>query len=229
MTESEVRIQAFALGDMIRDTTISDEIIMDRIKEVPELINAELRTGMNPFVEAVNSGRLFVAKSLSDMGADIHWTCAASQGNALNVARTPEQADEVLALGVEIEKNLLLSKSFRNPAVVAAGNNNKMMLLYWLDKQKKIFADDEKYVEELLHETIRMVSMVNQYDTLSRIIADEELFCVLKNIYSETDNINSIRLYLSALRRIDNKNLEARIKELRKILNARKKELSAMV
>ena len=81
------------------------------------------------------------------------------------------------------------------------------MLLYWLNKQKEI----------------------NQYDTLSCIIADEELFYILKDIYSKLDDVKSIQLYNSSLRQIDDKNLEARKKELRKILNGRKKELLSMV
>ena len=228
MTDLELKEKAFAIGDWMKDANKSDEEIIAEIKEFPELINAKLRTGMNPFVAAVHWGRLPVAKALNDMGADIHWACAASEGNALNAACSPEQADEILALGVEIEKNLLLSKPFRNPAIVAAGSNNRTMLFYWLDKQRKIFADDEKYVKELFYETIRVASISNQHDMLSCIIADEELYNILKDVYSKLDNINSIKLYLRSLGRIDDENLGARIKELRKTLNARKRELSSM-
>lgn len=147
------------------------------------------------------------------------------EGNALNAAKTPQQADEILALGVEIEKNLLLSKPFKNPAIAAALNNKKIMLFYWLNKQKQIFADDETYLAELFYETIRTVSIINQYSTLSSIIADEELFYILKDIYSKLDDVKSIQLYHSSLRRIEDKNLEDRKKELRKILNTRKKEI----
>ncbi len=99
------------------------------------------------------------------------------------------------------------------------------MLLYWLNKQKQIFADDETYLAELFYETIRTVSIINQYSTLSSIIADEELFYILKDIYSKLDDVKSIQLYHSSLRRIEDKNLEDRKKELRKILNTRKKEI----
>lgn len=227
MEDLELRKRAFALGDMIKNKNISDEVIIAKLKEEPELINAKLRTGMNPFVEAVNESRLCVVRALSDMGADIHWTCPASEGNALNSAHFPQMADEVLALGVEIEKNLLLSKSFKNPAIVAALRNNRVMLFYWLDKQKQIFADDEKYIGELLYETMHAVSICNQYNTLSCVIANDELFQILKDIYSKQDDVKSIQLYLSALRRIEDQDLEARIKELRKTLNTRKKELSS--
>lgn len=78
------------------------------------------------------------------------------------------------------------------------------------------------------YETIQAASIANQYGTLSAIIADDELFLILKNIYSKLDAVKSIQLYSSALRRIDDKNLKVRVKELRKTLNARKKELSSM-
>lgn len=52
-------------------------------------------------------------------------------------------------------KNLLLSKPFKNPAIVAACGNRETMMFYWLDKQKEIFADDEAYVKSLLYETVR--------------------------------------------------------------------------
>jgi len=228
MTELELKQKAFAIEDLIRDTSISDEAILAQIKESPELINAKLRTGMNPFVAAIRWDRLPLAKALCDMGADIHWTCAACQGNALNTACSPRQADEVLALGVEIERNLLLSKPFQNPAIVAAGENNKTMLFYWLEKQKELFADDANYIRELLYAAVNMVSMMNQSDTLALVIADEELFPILKNVYSKLDNSKSIQLRLRSLRQIEDESLEARKKELRKVLNARKKELASM-
>ena len=68
---------------------------------------------------------------------------------------------------------------------------------------------------------------MNQYNMLSRVIADEELFGILKKIYAQAEHEQSIRLYLGALRHIKDESLEARKKELRKVLNARKKELSA--
>lgn len=50
---------------------------------------------------------------------------------------------------------------------------------------------------------------------------------VLKDIYSNLDDLNSIRLYTGALRKIDDNRLTAKIKELRRTLSARKKELTA--
>ena len=70
-----------------------------------------------------------------------------------------------------------------------------------------------------------MVTMMNQYNMLSCVMVDDELFCILKDIYSKLDDVSSIRLSLSSLKYIDDKNLATRKKELRKILNTRKKEL----
>lgn len=79
---------------------------------------------------------------------------------------------------------------------------------------------------EVFYAAINMVSMMNQYNMLARVIADEELFGILKEIYSQVDNMTSVRLYLGALRHISDQSLEARKKELRKILSGKKKELS---
>jgi len=82
MTDLELRQKAFAIGDLMKDTNVADETIIAQIKEMPELLNAKLRTGMNPFMAAVNCKRIFLAKALCDMGADIQWECAAGGGNA---------------------------------------------------------------------------------------------------------------------------------------------------
>ena len=233
MTDLELRQRAAEIAAQLRDKTISDEDIIRGIKEEPELVHAACLSGANLFLEAVVKNRFPVAQALKDMGADIHWTCKASvfNGNALNVARSPGQADQLLEWGIEIERNLslLISKPFKNPAIMAAFHNDAAMLLYWLGKQREIFADDPEYVEEIFYAAIDVASMMNQYDMLSCIIADEELFGILKEIYSKVDNVKAIRLYLAALRHISDKGLEGRKKELRKILNARKKELSPTV
>lgn len=63
---------------------------------------------------------------------------------------------------------------------------------------------------------------------LSRILADEELFPILKDVYSKLNDNKSIQLYLRSLRRIEDKTLEARKRELQKILRTRKRELASM-
>ncbi len=231
MTDLELRQKAAELAAQFREETVSDEEIIRQIKETPELVHAQCLSGANLFLEAVVGNRFPVAQALREMGADIHWTCKASvfNGNALNVARTPQQADQLLEWGVEIERNLslLISKPFKNPAVMAAFHNDTTMLFYWLRKQREIFADDSKYVGEIFYAAINVASTMNQYDMLSCVIADDELFGILKEIYSQVDNTQAIRLYLSALRHISGERLEPRKKELRKILNAKKKELSS--
>lgn len=233
MTDLELRQKAAEIAAQLRDETVSDEEIIRQIEEEPELVHAQCLSGANLFLTAVVDNRFPVAQALREMGADIHWTCKASvfNGNALNVARTPQQAEQLLEWGVEIERNLslLISKPFKNPAIMAALHNDAAMLLYWLGKQREIFADNLEYVEEIFYAAIDVVSMMNQYNMLSCVIADDELFAILKEIYTQVDSTKSIQLYLSALRHIKDEGLESRKKELRRILNTKKKELSSAI
>lgn len=231
MTDLKLRKRASEISVQFRDKTILDEEIIRQIKEESELVHVKCLSGTNLFLDAVLWDRFSIAKALREMGTDIHWTCEASMihGNALGVARSPQQADQLLEWGVEIERNLslLISKPFKNPAIVAAEHNDTTMLLYWLRKQRELFANDSGYVGEIFYAAINMVSMMNQYDMLACVIADDELFGILKEIYAQEDNGESVRLSLSALRHIKDESLDVRKKELRKILNAKKKELSS--
>lgn len=232
MTDLELRKRTAEIAAQLRDETITDEEIIGQIKEEPKLVHAQCLSGANLFLTAVVCDRFLVAQTLREMGTDIHWTCKASvfNGNALNVARSPQQADQLLEWGVEIERNLslLITKPFKNPAIMAAFHNDTTMLIYWLGKQRELFADDPNYVEEIYYAAMNVVSMMNQYKMLSCVISNDELFGILKEIYSQADDMKSIRLYLSALRHISDASLESRKKELRKTLNARKKELSSI-
>ncbi len=228
MTDQELRMLSAAIQSQLADAAVPDEVILDKVREVPELLQAKLPSSANLFLAAVSRGRFQLAKELAAMGADIHWRCEASGigGNALNAARTPEQAEELLAMGLEIERNLSLRLPCQNPAVTSASRNEPEMMRYWLQKQSQLFAGEPEYLQQLFYAAIRVASMLNQYGTLAVIMADDELFPLLKEIYSREDTVDSIKLYQSALRRIKDEGLEPRKKELRKILNARKKELS---
>ena len=228
MTDRELRMLSAAIQSQLADAAVPDEVILDKVREVPELLQAKLPSSANLFLAAVSRGRFQLAKELAAMGADIHWRCEASGigGNALNAARTPEQAEELLAMGLEIERNLSLRLPCQNPAVTSASRNEPEMMRYWLQKQSQLFAGEPEYLQQLFYAAIRVASMLNQYGTLAVIMADDELFPLLKEIYSREDTVDSIKLYQSALRRIKDESLEPRKKELRKILNARKKELS---
>ena len=228
MTDQELRMLSAAIQSQLADAAVPDEVILDKVREVPELLQAKLPSSANLFLAAVSRGRFQQAKELAAMGADIHWRCEASGigGNALNAARTPEQAEELLAMGLEIERNLSLRLPCQNPAVTSASRNEPEMMRYWLQKQSQLFAGEPEYLQQLFYAAIRVASMLNQYGTLAVIMADDELFPLLKEIYSREDTVDSIKLYQSALRRIKDEGLEPRKKELRKILNARKKELS---
>ena len=228
MTDQELRMLSAAIQSQLADAAVPDEVILDKVREVPELLQAKLPSSANLFLAAVSRGRFELAKRAAAMGADIHWRCEASGigGNALNAARTPEQAEELLAMGLEIERNLSLRLPCQNPAVTSASRNEPEMMRYWLQKQSQLFAGEPEYLQQLFYAAIRVASMFNQYGTLAVIMADDELFPLLKEIYAGEDTADSIKLYQSALRRIKDEGLEPRKKELRKILNARKKKLS---
>ncbi len=233
MTDLELRTKAAGIANLLRDETVPNEEIIRRIKEEPDLAHAPCLSGANLFLEAVvdKHKRFPVARALREMGADIHWTCKASvfHGNALNVARAPEEADQLLEWGIEIERNLSLhiSEPFKNPAVMAALHNDTTMLLYWLAKERELFVDDPQYVRELFFAAINTASMMNQHDTMAAILADDQLFAILKEVYARIDDTKSVQLYLRMLRQISGEALEPRKKELRKLLNQKKKELSA--
>ena len=228
MTDQELRMLSAAIQSQLADAAVPDEVILDKVREVPELLQAKLPSSANLFLAAVSRGRFELAKRAAAMGADIHWRCEASGigGNALNAARTPEQAEELLAMGLEIERNLSLRLPCQNPAVTSASRNEPEMMRYWLQKQSQLFAGEPEYLQQLFYAAIRVASMFNQYNTLAVIIADDQLFPLLKEIYAGEDTADSIKLYQSALRRIKDEGLEPRKKELRKVLNARRKELS---
>jgi hypothetical protein len=88
------------------------------------------------------------------------------------------------------------------------------MLTYWLAKQRELFADEPDYVGELFHAAIDVVSTMNQYNMLACVMADQELFGILKEIYAQVDDTKSVLLYLSALRHISGESLEPKKKEL---------------
>ena len=228
MTDLELRKLTAVIQSQLVDAAVPDGEILRRVQEVPELLGAKLPSSANLFLAAVSWDRFGLAKAVAAMGADIHWRCEASGigGNALNAARTPEQAEELLAMGLEIERNLSLRLPCQNPAVTSASRNEPEMMRYWLQKQSQLFAGEPEYLQQLFYAAIRVASMFNQYNTLAVIIADDQLFPLLKEIYAGEDTADSIKLYQSALRRIKDEGLEPRKKELRKVLNARRKELS---
>jgi len=228
VTEQELRKAAAGIQSQMYHDEVSDEEILRQVEKLPELLRQKLPSGANLFLGAVSYGRFPLALKFAEMGADVHWRSEASGigGNALNAAWTPEQADRLLVMGLEIERNLSPRLPCRNPAITAAGRNDKEMTFYWLKKQKRLFAGEPDYLDRLVYATIEMVAMVNQWDMLAWVLADDELFAVLRDIYARVDNETSIKLRQSALRHIKEESLEPRKKELRKILNGQKKNLS---
>lgn len=107
MTEQELNEIENTILEQFQNAEISDEAIISQIKSMPEAINQILRSGSDLFLWAVLWDRFAAAQLLADMGADVHCRFKGSliTGNALNVAHTPEQAEYLLGLGLEIEKN----------------------------------------------------------------------------------------------------------------------------
>lgn len=224
MSEQELKQEAAEIVKLFRDKEITDEEILSRIKTMPEVIHAKLPSTANLFLDSVLANRFEITKVLVEMGADIQLKCKPSliRGNALNVAHSPEQADYLLSLGLGIEKNLSVREDFWNPAIMAVRHNEKSMVLYWLNKQKVLFAEEKEFIEALINETIYQVTIMNQCDMLACIMADDELYQVMKEIYSKVDNMSSVKLILGSLRQIKEDALEGKKKELRKILNDKK-------
>ena len=229
MTEQELRALAMDIDKSFRTEGTSDDEIIDRIKDTPELINVKLLSGANLFLSSVRWNRLQIAKALAEMGSDVHCKIDASaiKGNALNVAGTPETAEYLLSIGLEIEKNCSIREPYWNPAIKAVHLNNCEMFLYWLKREKELFKDDKAYIDELVRAAVEnAVCYLNQSNMLSCIMSDDELYSIMKDLYMQVDSTDSIKLYLGSLRQISDQALESRKKELRSILNARKRELS---
>ena len=226
MSEQELRQEACEIAKLFRNKEVLDEEILSRIKAMPEVIHAKLPSTANLFLESVSADRFEITKVLVQMGTDIHLQCKPSliSGNALNVVHSPEQAEYLLSLGIEIEKNLSARENFVNPAIMAVKHNDKKMMLYWLNKQKALFSQEKEFLDALINETIYQVTIMNQYDMLACIMADDELYHVLKEIYSKEDDMSSIKLKLSSLRKMAEEGLDEKKKELKKILSETKKD-----
>ena len=127
---SHVIVQHKILGDSVKEMYGILQMICDCVK-LSTVVSFERSANENDRV-GIERKNFPVARALQEMGADIHWTCEASMfnGNALNVAHTPQQADQLLECGVEIERNLslLISKPFKNPAIMAARHNDTTRL-----------------------------------------------------------------------------------------------------
>ena len=223
------------LKKMMRDKEYSDEEIYDKISENSEMIKMiDQRSGCNLFIHSVLCDRMKLAQKLADHGANIHLEVKGSlySGNALNVAKTPECADWLLSIGIQIEKNLEQNSQERttpydNPAIVAAAHNDFMMLRYWLTKEREVFADDPQYVSELYTKAIEMCTIVNQPNMLAEILGDKELYPLLEKAYCEKAfwDANSIKKQKKALKSIEDRALQDKAKKLVKILNQRAKEI----
>lgn len=224
MDKCELRDVAEKIKSQMITGECCDAEIINEIEKNPELVNIILPATTNLFVEAVNYNYFEIARKLKEYGSDIHLCCRPSlfRGNALNVAKTTEMAEWLLACGVEIEKNLLQSNPFVNPVIHAISMNNVEMAFYWLKKETEFFCDDEIYIIGMFIEALKCAVMMNQEDMIVRILEDNKLYGILKKLYLQETDETSIKLYSQTLRKIKAKELQGKKKELSSILHAKK-------
>ena len=204
------------------DKNITNEEILEIISEKKYVINIELMSTANLMIEAVHCDRFEVAKQLVNMGSDINWKCKASMinGNVLNVVSTPEEAEFFLKNGAEIEQNFKLNISYVNPAIAATQKNDLRMLEYWINKEKILFSNDMNYYNELCMAVVDLVSDINQTETLSYVISNDNLFEMLIENYKNITDKKSIELRRNSLNMIKNQDVKPRVEELKNILKS---------
>ena len=222
MNEKEKKIEANKIKILYLDKNITNEEILEIISEKKYVINIELMSTANLMIEAVHCDRFEVAKQLVNMGADINWKCKASMinGNVLNVVSTPEEAEFFLKNGAEIEQNFKLNISYVNPAIAATQKNDLRMLEYWINKEKILFSNDMNYYNELCMAVVDLVSDINQTETLSYVISNDNLFEMLIENYKNITDKKSIELRRNSLNMIKNQDVKPRVEELKNILKS---------
>ena len=222
MNEKEKKIEANKIKILYLDKNITNEEILEIISEKKYVINIELMSTANLMIEAVHCDRFEVAKQLVNMGSDINWKCKASMinGNVLNVVSTPEEAEFFLKKGAEIEQNFKLNISYVNPAIAATQKNDLRMLEYWINKEKILFSNDMNYYNELCMAVVDLVSDINQTETLSYVISNDNLFEMLIENYKNITDKKSIELRRNSLNMIKNQDVKPRVEELKNILKS---------
>lgn len=222
MNEKEKKIEANKIKILYLDKNITNEEILEIISEKKYVINIELMSTANHMIEAVHCDRFEVAKQLVNMGSDINWKCKASMinGNVLNVVSTPEEAEFFLKNGAEIEQNFKLNISYVNPAIAATQKNDLRMLEYWINKEKILFSNDMNYYNELCMAVVDLVSDINQTETLSYVISNDNLFEMLIENYKNITDKKSIELRRNSLNMIKNQDVKPRVEELKNILKS---------
>lgn len=212
------------MEDLLRDNNIDENEIIEILKNCPE----DISKSKDLFLSCVFWNRFETAKEMVNLGVDIKYEDKGSlyRGNALNVAHSKEQAEWLLENGVEIERNLSvhISHPCVNPAIMAVRHNDANMVIYWLKKEKELFSNEE-YISELLYSVTDEILTFNQSKTLSVLMKEDMIYEMMKEIYSKVDNLESIKLYQSSLRKISDEEVEDKKNELKKILSARKKQL----
>lgn len=218
--------------EFIHDLEKTDEEVWEKICETPEIITLRDRScGANLFIAAVCWNRMELAKKLAENGADIFYETNMDlvQGNALNGAETPEMAEWLFSLGLKPEKNYVRLQSERttpydNPLLKAVDNSKPDMIRYWLAKEKELYAGEPDYLEELYRKMVQWAAIFNNSDVWSMFLSDDEVFPIVKNVFSTEQDPEEIKGYRRVLKKVESEDLQERKAELTKALSRTKKK-----
>jgi hypothetical protein len=218
--------------EFIHDSEKTDEEVWNKICETPEIIKLRDRScGANLFIAAVCWNRMELAKKLPENGADIFFETNMDlvQGNALNGAETPEMAEWLFSLGLKPEKNYVRLQSERtttydNPLLKAVDNSKPVMIRYWLAKEKELYAAEPDYLEELYRKMVQWAAIFNNSDVWSMFLSDDEVFPIVKNVFSTEQDPEEIKGYRRVLKKVESEDLQERKAELTKALSRTKKK-----
>lgn len=217
MTDGEMRLKGQEIVNMMRDITISDNVIIEQIKERDFLVGIKLMSGRNLFMEAVNNNRLIVAKALKGMGADVYLKCDGSLtlGNALNLAKSSEMIDYLHEIGLEVINKFDMKEKEVHPAILWAKNNKFDMVDLW--RNKAISANtDQDFMHDLNMGIVKQITMMNQVDGLVYLLKDDALYSIYMNEIRPNVSDDALKMTKKGLKAVQDLSLADRIKEIGK-------------
>lgn len=216
MADKEIQLEKNKIVAMINDAQISDKQIIEEIEERPFLIDIELMSGRNLFMEAVKTERFELVKYLKENGSDIQHKCSGSltNGNALNLARTEKMAEYLLENGVEVLQRFEYGEDYVHPACHLANfSETSDMVEYWRKKERTLISDME-IIERMDMAIIDIITMSNSKDGLSYLLRNDELFELYMTRIKPNKTADSMKYTKRALKNIDDPDLTDRIKEM---------------
>lgn len=217
MTDGEMRLKGQEIVNMMKDITISDDVIIAQISEMDFLVGIKLMSGRNLFMEAVNNNRLIVVKALKEMGADVYLKCDGSLtlGNALNLAKNPEMIDYLLEIGLEVINKFDMKEKEVHPAILWAGINKFDMVDLWRNKAISAKADQD-FMHDLNMGIVKQITMRNQVDGLVYLLKDDALYSIYMNEIRPNVSDDALKMTKKGLKAVQDLSLADRIKEIEK-------------